>query len=72
MYNFGYYPHDYEEDEELPETKRDFQLSGTLSETKKLAEEYKCIRCKDWFPWVQPNQEDGSFICYCCRQDEYR
>lgn len=26
-----------------------------------------CKKCKEYFPYAEPNQEDGSLICYSCR-----
>jgi len=31
-----------------------------------------CQKCKDFFEFAEPNQEDGSLICYSCRKDPYR
>jgi hypothetical protein len=26
-----------------------------------------CKKCKEFFPYAEPNQEDGTLICYRCR-----
>lgn len=26
-----------------------------------------CKKCKDFYPYAEPNQEDGTLICYRCR-----
>lgn len=26
-----------------------------------------CIKCKEFFPYAEPNQKDGSLVCYGCR-----
>lgn len=26
-----------------------------------------CVKCKELFPYAEPNQDDGSFKCYRCR-----
>ncbi len=26
-----------------------------------------CKKCKEYFPYAEPNQEDGTLICYACR-----
>lgn len=26
-----------------------------------------CIKCKVFVPYAEPNQEDGTMICYSCR-----
>src|ERR1035437_131030 len=31
-----------------------------------------CVKCKDFSYQAEPNQEDGSFTCFCCRQNIYR
>lgn len=27
----------------------------------------QCIKCKQWYDWALPNQDDGTLICYTCR-----
>jgi len=27
-----------------------------------------CKTCKEWYPYAEPNQTDGSLICYSCRK----
>lgn len=26
-----------------------------------------CKKCKEFYPYSEPNQEDGTLICYACR-----
>lgn len=26
-----------------------------------------CRKCNDHFPWAEPNQPDGTLICFACR-----
>lgn len=26
-----------------------------------------CKKCKNYFPYAEPNQEDGTLICWACR-----
>lgn len=26
-----------------------------------------CKKCQELFPYAEPNQEDGTLICYACR-----
>jgi hypothetical protein len=26
-----------------------------------------CKKCKEYYPYAEPNQEDGTLICYACR-----
>ena len=30
-----------------------------------------CKLCKEFYPYAQGNQEDGTLICYSCRQNPY-
>ena len=38
--------------------------------TKKKPEEDGCVckKCKQFYQYAEPNQEDGTLICYSCRQ----
>lgn len=31
-----------------------------------------CRICRDFFPYAEANQEDGSLTCFSCRQNPYR
>lgn len=31
-----------------------------------------CSKCGDFFQMAEPNQEDGTLICYACRFNPYR
>lgn len=31
-----------------------------------------CIKCKEFCHMAEPNQEDGSFKCFVCRDNPYR
>lgn len=31
-----------------------------------------CSNCKDFYQMAEPNQEDGTLICYSCKQNPYR
>lgn len=26
-----------------------------------------CKKCKEFYPYAEPNQDDGTLICYSCR-----
>lgn len=26
-----------------------------------------CAECKDFYPYAEPNMDDGSMVCYSCR-----
>lgn len=28
----------------------------------------RCRKCKEFYPYAQANQEDGTLICYSCRK----
>jgi len=30
-----------------------------------------CQKCKNFYEFAEPNQPDGSLICYSCRQNPY-
>jgi hypothetical protein len=32
----------------------------------------KCAHCHDFFIMAEHNQEDGTFLCYSCRDNPYR
>lgn len=36
-------------------------------EKKKDSDGCTCKKCKEYFPYAEPNQEDGSLVCYGCR-----
>lgn len=36
-------------------------------EKKKHSGGCVCRKCKELFPYAEPNQEDGTLVCYACR-----
>jgi len=30
-----------------------------------------CIKCQNWIGFAEPNQPDGSLICYTCKSNPY-
>lgn len=47
---------------------------GIVSSTPEKAEAKKknkdgcdCKKCKEYFPYAEPNQDDGTLVCYKCR-----
>lgn len=40
---------------------------ATEPEKKKHSDGCACKKCKEYFPYAEPNQDDGSLICYACR-----
>jgi formylmethanofuran dehydrogenase subunit E len=45
----------------------DFDFIKDL-EPKKNSEGCVCKKCKELYPYAEPNQKDGSMICYSCRK----
>jgi hypothetical protein len=39
----------------------------TKEEKKKDRDGCDCKKCKEFYPYSEPNQEDGTLICYACR-----
>jgi len=31
-----------------------------------------CVKCKSFYDFAEPNQNDGTLICYSCRNNPYR
>ena|ERR1700676_5802334 len=38
---------------------------------KKLPDGCFCQGCQNWYQFAEPNQEDGTLICYSCRENPY-
>lgn len=36
------------------------------------ADGMNCINCDEFYDKAEPNQEDGTLVCYSCRQNPYR
>lgn len=43
----------------------DFEFVKEVAPEKKG---YSCKKCKELFPFAEPNQSDGTLICYSCRK----
>lgn len=37
------------------------------AEKKKDKDGCDCKKCKEFYPYAEPNQDDGTLICYQCR-----
>ena len=37
------------------------------SQIKGYPDGLNCRKCQDHFPWAEPNQNDGTLICFSCR-----
>lgn len=41
------------------------------SRKKSSQDGMKCKHCNDFYSFAEPNQDDGTLICYSCRQNPY-
>lgn len=37
------------------------------TEKKKDKDGCDCKKCREFYPYAEPNQEDGTLVCYKCR-----
>lgn len=42
-------------------------LAVPVEEKKKKSDGCSCKKCKEFFEYAEPNQEDGTLICWACR-----
>jgi len=45
---------------------------GFVYKVKSVIDGCSCDKCKDFFYQAAPNQENGRFICWSCRNNPYR
>ena len=45
----------------------DIDLAVPVEEKKKDSDGCTCKKCKEYYQYAEPNQEDGTLICYGCR-----
>lgn len=45
---------------------------GMVANVQARLDGIACKICKEFFPYAEGNQEDGTLICYSCRQNPYR
>lgn len=52
-----------------------FTIGATEAEPAEKATDKKqnkdgcnCKKCKEFYPYAEPNQDDGTLICYSCRK----
>lgn len=38
---------------------------------RSFADGMRCQKCKTFYEYAEPNQEDGSMICYSCRSNPF-
>lgn len=39
--------------------------------SKKYVDGMFCRNCHSYFPYAEPNQKDGTMLCYSCRNNPY-
>lgn len=51
-----------------------FNIPITAPSSEKIKAEKKddrdgcdCVKCKEFYPFAEPNQDDGTLICFSCR-----
>jgi hypothetical protein len=44
-----------------------FITSSFIVKIDKVLEGMICDRCNEWFEFAEPNQENGSMLCWLCR-----
>lgn len=40
---------------------------STNEKTEKKSNGCVCLKCRELYPYAEPNQKDGTFKCYSCR-----
>lgn len=45
----------------------DIDLAVPVEEKKEKSDGCTCKKCKEFYQYAEPNQEDGTLICYGCR-----
>lgn len=53
-------------------TQQQFTIQGIdwavpVPEKKNKSDGCSCKKCKEFFEYAEPNQEDGTLICWACR-----
>lgn len=43
------------------------QETPPVEEIKEKSDGCTCKKCREYFPYAEPNQDDGTLICYACR-----
>jgi len=43
-----------------------------VASVERKQEGLHCKVCNEMFPYAKPNQDDGSLVCYSCRQNPWR
>lgn len=45
----------------------DIDLAVPVDENKEISDGCFCKKCKEYYQYAEPNQDDGTLICYGCR-----
>jgi len=45
----------------------DIDLAVPVEEKKENSDGCTCRKCKEFYPYAEPNQDDGTLVCYGCR-----
>jgi hypothetical protein len=45
----------------------DIDLAVPVAEKKEISDGCTCRKCKEYYQYAEPNQDDGTLICYGCR-----
>ena len=45
----------------------DIELAVPVEEKKRKSDGCSCRKCKEYYQYAEPNQDDGTLICYGCR-----
>jgi len=45
----------------------DIDFAVPVEEKKEKSDGCTCKKCKEFYQYAEPNQEDGTLICYGCR-----
>jgi len=45
----------------------DIDLAVPVDEKKEKSDGCTCRKCKEYYQYAEPNQDDGTLICYGCR-----
>lgn len=45
----------------------DIDLAVPVEEKENKSDGCSCKKCKEFFEYAEPNQEDGTLICWACR-----
>jgi len=45
----------------------DIDLAVPVDEKEEISDGCTCKKCKEYYQYAEPNQDDGTLICYGCR-----